>query len=235
MRIMVSSLLAWTLLFGATATAAPADGPDSAADDLPVVSDDVPARPPQPDQARQPASDLDRKLEKAVLDLLKKDAGDSKDSNPLLRAGRRMRDVQERISETKVGEETQSIQRQILEDLDALIEQARQQQSSNQDQQQQQQAAQQEAGQQAKPNNAGQQQRRNQGPALEAARDASRGRPTAPKLGPREALNKMTWGHLPPALQQQMIQMLGEDFLPKYAPLIEQYYRTLAEPGSQRR
>jgi len=236
MKLFVSSFLVLGLLVCAAQGAAPSEDPGPSEDEVPTLFETEPA-PPQAKQSESPMKDLDRKLEKSVLDLLKKHAGETKQENPLLRVGRRMRDVQDRIAKTKVGEETQTIQRQILEDIDSLIEQARQQQQQQQSQQQQQkqQAAQQKARQQAKPSNSGKGQRRNPGPSREAARGASKGRPTRPKLGPREAISKMTWGHLPPALQQLMTQISGEEFLPKYEPLIEQYYKTLAEQGPQRR
>lgn len=232
MKPFVSSFLVLGLLVFAVQGAAPSENPGPAEDEVPTLFETQPGAPPAK-QLERPVKDLDRKLEKSVLDLLKKHAGETKQENPLLRVGRRMRDAQERIAKTKVGEETQTLQRQILEDLDALIEQARQQQQ--QSQQQQQQAAQQKARQQAKPSNSGKGQRRNPGPSREAARSASKGRPTRAKLGPREAISKLTWGHLPPALQQLMTQISGEEFLPKYEPLIEQYYKTLAEQDPQRR
>lgn len=241
MKPFVLSFLVLGLLICVAQGAAPSENPGSSEDEVPTLFETEPGPPPAK-QLERPVKDLDRKLEKSVLDLLKKHAGETKQENPLLRVGRRMRDAQERISKTKVGEETQTLQRQILEDLDALIEQARKQQQQgcpkcNDDscadcQKAAQQAAQR---QQAKPSNSGKGQRRNPGPSREAARSASKGRPIRAKLGPREAISKMTWGHLPPALQQLMTQISGEEFLPKYEPLIEQYYKTLAEQDPQRR
>ena len=40
------------------------------------------------------------------------------------------------------------------------------------------------------------------------------------------------WGQLPERERQQILQPLSEDFLPKYAPEIQQYFRALAEPPS---
>ena len=43
------------------------------------------------------------------------------------------------------------------------------------------------------------------------------------------AVIKQVWGELPEKERQQMLQSSVEEFLPKYAELIEQYYRRLAE------
>lgn len=242
MKTLFLSLL--SLVFAATEVqaAAPAVKPDPAAESEVPTLFETKATAPSSEEPKRPVSDLDRELEKTVLDLIKKQAVGTEDANPLLRVGRRMREVEGRITETQVGEETQSLQRQIVEDLDALIQQARNQQPQgcpkcNDGSCADCQKAAKQAGkqQQAKPNNSGkqQQQGRKEGQAREAAREASKGRPIAAKLGAREAISKMSWGHLPPALQKLMNQVEDVVFLPKYEPLIEQYYKTLAEqdPG----
>jgi len=45
-------------------------------------------------------------------------------------------------------------------------------------------------------------------------------------------LVKDLWGHLPERQQEQILQPLGEEFLPKYAEEISAYFRALAEPKS---
>ena len=42
------------------------------------------------------------------------------------------------------------------------------------------------------------------------------------------------WGHLPQRDRQQIVQPVGEDFLPQYAEDIEAYFRALAEPDPAR-
>jgi len=39
------------------------------------------------------------------------------------------------------------------------------------------------------------------------------------------------WGHLPERQREQILQPLSEDFLPKYATEIEEYFRALADPN----
>ena len=44
-----------------------------------------------------------------------------------------------------------------------------------------------------------------------------------------EKLTKDIWGHLPPQLRQKMSQYYREQFMPKYSPLIRDYFSALAE------
>jgi hypothetical protein len=44
-----------------------------------------------------------------------------------------------------------------------------------------------------------------------------------------DALVKDLWGHLPERSREQMLQSFSDEFLPKYEPEIEQYYRRLSE------
>jgi len=44
-----------------------------------------------------------------------------------------------------------------------------------------------------------------------------------------DAITKQVWGHLPERLRQQMSQYYKEQFMPKYADMLRQYYTSLAE------
>ncbi len=44
-----------------------------------------------------------------------------------------------------------------------------------------------------------------------------------------DAITKQVWGHLPERLRQQMSQYYKEQFMPKYADMLRQYYSALAE------
>jgi hypothetical protein len=52
----------------------------------------------------------------------------------------------------------------------------------------------------------------------------------AAELAATAEMVKDLWGHLPERQRQQILQPLGEDFLPRYATEIEQYFRALADP-----
>jgi hypothetical protein len=44
-----------------------------------------------------------------------------------------------------------------------------------------------------------------------------------------DPIAKQVWGHLPEKLRQQMSQYYREQFMPKYSPLIRDYFNSLAE------
>jgi hypothetical protein len=146
-------------------------------------------------------------------------------ADPLTRIGRRMRTVEERIAASDTSEPTQRIQRNIVEELAALITQQKQQSA---------------AGQRAPQSSSGRPQAQAQqpgaAPASQAARQPQdseerldRNRDQGDGGQERMALAKEVWGHLPQRVQDAMSSGLPEQFLPKYEQLIEEYYRRLAE------
>ena len=50
-----------------------------------------------------------------------------------------------------------------------------------------------------------------------------------PDMAEMMAVIKQVWGELPEKERQQMLQTSVEEFLPKYADLIERYFKRLAE------
>jgi hypothetical protein len=73
------------------------------------------------DQAKsdQPAKPLDAELLKALEE---KSAPEAEEEAPLVRVGRRMREVETRLVKTDTGAETLDLQQGIVQDLDKLIE-----------------------------------------------------------------------------------------------------------------
>jgi hypothetical protein len=65
------------------------------------------------------------------------------------------------------------------------------------------------------------------GRAPTGANDAG-GQPISGPLSAKQLLGEV-WGHLPPRARMQLMQWSDEQFLPKYEPLIEQYFQRLAE------
>lgn len=52
----------------------------------------------------------------------------------------------------------------------------------------------------------------------------------------RPALGRLVtdlWGQLPERQREELLQPLGEEFLPKYAAEVEEYFRSLAEPREE--
>ena len=185
----------------------------------------------QPAGVRKPAeksrgreSDLDRQL----LDQLREgeDLGE-KSPDPFLTVSRRMRTVEERISQKDTAEATQRLQQQIVSDLALLIEQAKKQCSGGQCNKP---GAAKPGG---KPggnkkggtgDNAG-----TQRSAKDSTERLGKSAATVAELEAMKTMFKEVWGQLPPKLREQMQSGLAEQFLPKYETLIEAYYKRLAE------
>jgi hypothetical protein len=182
-------------------------------------------------QENEPApggGDLDEELLRGL-----EDGEDIGEEEPLARLGRRMREVEERIAGTKADEPTQKLQREILEDLKKLIEEAIQQQQQSQSQQAQRQQSQRTASRQR----VRQSQPSGQQPALQPAETPSQDsteqlRPdqvTRPDMRIMNEMAKRIWGHLPPKQRDEMLQNHMEEFLPAYESLIGEYFKALAE------
>lgn len=199
--------------------------------DLPGAtrSESSPAGQQKPaEKPRNSPSDLDRQL----LDQLRQgeDLGE-KSPDPFLTVSRRMRSVEERISQKDTAEATQRLQQQIVADLALLIEQAKRQCSGGQCSQP---GASKPGG---KPgankkggtgDNAGTKQS-----AKDSTERLGKSAATEAELAAMKTLVKEVWGHLPPKLREQMQSGLVEQFLPKYETLIEAYYKRLAEERSE--
>lgn len=163
-------------------------------------------------------------------DDLGEDVHQADEKDPLVRIGRRMQDVQERIARAGSPRETQQLQEKIVADVEELIRQARQRnkQSSSG-------ASSGKAGsrrskvRQPKRQSAGSSRRDSRKPASDST--GRLGRAESAQVD-REAMREMLrdlWGHLPERTREQMLQSSEDKFLPKYEVLIEKYFRRLAE------
>lgn len=170
--------------------------------------------------------------------------------DPLERAIQSMRNVSERIGEKQdTGQETREIQAQIVRDLAKLIKQAQQQQQNSANAQQQlQRRKQNQLQREEKPSqdrNQPQQQTQNPpqgGDSGQRNKDASQSTERTDEaekmnaeLQQREFLVKDVWGHLPPAIREQMLTIYRDKTLPKYEDLVREYFRALAESSRKRR
>jgi hypothetical protein len=130
---------------------------------------------------------------------------------PLALVERRMRDAHRRLAASEADETTLERQQQIVRDLDKLIKDLEKQQ------QQAQQAAQQAGAGGSQPSS----------PAEDS-------RPGELK-GPGEVERKRVvaggeWGSLPPAERERLAQGIARDFPGHYRQLVEEYFKTLADP-----
>lgn len=184
---------------------------------------------PSPDD-KPPANELDRDLLGELGQGLEK--GEEEQTDPLLRAGQRMRDVEGRLARHGIDEDTIQVQEKIIADLEELLKQQQSgkpppnQNKKPQKKDQQQQAEMQRQQQQAK-------QQANNQPASKASDRAGPARSGREEFGtPKET--KDVWGHLSEMLREEMSQYAKEGFLEKYRDLLEQYYSTIAARSQSR-
>lgn len=157
-------------------------------------------------------------------------AADAEENNPLLQLARRMREVEGLIAKNDSGRTTTHLQRQIVADLDELIEQARKRcsQCKPGDKPPGQASSRQPVNQPAsKPGSGGN--TAGQNPATDS--NAKPGQATARQPDAQRAMDfiKQLWGQLPQRDRERMTQSPPEEFLPKYELMIEDYYRRLSE------
>jgi len=184
----------------------------------------VPAGPPPGQPGEQEGLDerLGRELGRAAV---------SEQQEPLLEIARQMRVVEQRIGEYDSGSATQSMQQQIVADLEHLIAEARKAcKQGGPAAGQSQQVASRTPLSQPNPQQPGAQQP-GQRPGTTSTPRQGQSEPGA--VGPDAAqlreLVKDLWGELPPRAREQMLETFDEAFVPKYRLLIEQYFRRLAE------
>jgi hypothetical protein len=173
--------------------------------------------------------------------VLEKDTADI-----LARISKNMRVSEDRLAAKDAGEGTRYIQRDIIKDLDSLIEKTKRQQ-----QQQQQQQQQSSSSSSTERNNRRQPDSRNpnqqkQGSltrkpnGADTQNDAMANQPGMGGKGQKEGLNRIAdlykdiWGHLPETLRQEMDQYSHEKFMDKYSEMLKQYYSTIAEKGHRK-
>ncbi len=144
--------------------------------------------------------------------------------DPLTQIGRRMRQVETRIDSRDTSVRTQEMQKQILRELEMLLEQTKKQcQGACQNPSS---SSQPQPGSTA----SNQPQKGEAGPPKESTdklRDPGETKVDEPAN--MDQLVREVWGHLPDKIRIQMQNVTVEQFLPKYEKLIEDYYQRLAE------
>lgn len=130
------------------------------------------------------------------------------------------------------GEETQAVQRRVLEELDSAIKEAasRRRRSAPQDQSsasadKRRKPADTQAGGRGKKEGEG---NKGAGPA-EGSSESATQLTEAAKSGGELKESRRAWGHLPPRERDEVIQGAEENSLERYRQWIERYYRALQE------
>jgi hypothetical protein len=175
----------------------------------------------------QPDEDLQRRLRRELGDAAEKES-----DNPLLEIARKMRDAERRLDQHDAGPTTQIVQKEIVDDLEKLIDQARKaaKQPAGGQSRSQPVASRQPVGQ---PSTGGEPQggQPNDRPAADSTQRprAANDRPRQVDVEQVQAIIKELWGELPEREREQMLESPPEEFLPKYELLIEEYFRRLSE------
>lgn len=154
--------------------------------------------------------------------------------DPLMMIGRQMRIAQRLIGGRDASATTQRIQRQIVEDIERLIEQLNQQAAQQQSASSQLQASRPDespdpdsmAGSGEHPGTSA--------PAQESDTQVRKPVASDARLASMMETLQQVWGHLPPRIREQMQSGMAEEFLPQYERLIEHYYQRLAEQPAMR-
>jgi hypothetical protein len=76
--------------------------------------------------------------------------------------------------------------------------------------------------------------RRNDGAAQRSVEGADPMAAKKAELLRQQQMLKDVWGHLPPMLRDELLNISGEQYLPKYAEQVERYYEALAERSRKR-
>lgn len=190
-----------------------------------------------PAEKPKPADDLDRQL----LENLGAGSDDAEllgelglatipeEQAPLLAIGQKMQDAAALLARTDAGPQTQQLQADVVASLDKIIEAVRRQ------------CRRQPGRSSPQPGKT-----RSNGNSESSAGNMGEGTPNrtrnddgSPKktpvggrIDPRqlERLAPAAWGNLPDKVRQELQNALtSENFLPKYEPMIEQYFKRLAE------
>ncbi len=152
--------------------------------------------------------------------------------NPLLGIARSMRLVEGLIDENKSDETTQEIQAEIIADIDTLLKRAKKKCQSC--------SSQCQSVSQRKPTQPPKQSKPKEGSSKAKPTTTSNAKPGSaegemPDMAEMMAVIKQVWGELPEKERQEMLQLSVEEFLPKYADMIEQYFKRLAEDRKEPR
>jgi hypothetical protein len=183
-----------------------------------------------------PAKTDDKAKEKSKLtdadkDLVRSLGGDlaGEEDDPLMRAAKRMRTVEEQLARLQVEQETVVTQEKIVADLREIIERAKKrQQQQQQKNQQQNQKDQQEQRQKSQ-----QQQSQQKSPANESAKGDRGAQKTKEKLD-KSKEERDVWGHLPQMERELMQQTFKEEKLPEFRTQLEKYYSKIAEMAANK-
>lgn len=239
MRRFLGSVQILAVMLGCFGGACLADDGTREAE-APAAKLDVDARA-KPGDAKEPKPEkivLDPELSRELRDLIY-GPDKPKADDPFESAIQGMRSAKEKMAGRDTGKSTRDIQKKVIEDLEKLIEQAKNQKpppqssSGNPDKKPQGNPDQKPMPQSGdKPEdkpNAGEGGETKPDKARDSSDENRMNREREAELARRRDVIKDVWGHLPPALRQKLLNIAGEKSVPKYDELIRRYFESLAE------
>jgi hypothetical protein len=141
-----------------------------------------------------------------------------------------MRTAEARLAESRLDAETVGLQKQIVQNLEKLLQLAEQQAAQRQEAVPDEQPA--DSTSQASPAGGTGDERRQSPDAGESSEEDRPGEGLSDvEIQRRKALATAVWGHLPPRLRDKMHGAFSERFLPQYDELVRKYYEALATQG----
>jgi hypothetical protein len=190
--------------------------------------DKGPGQKPDPQSLTGKDKATDEHLEELTGKPRKKKPGEDGDGNgnsPLTKVIKEMREVEERLGKPDTGDETRQKQKEIVKNLETLIDQMRSSSAQQKMRKTQKQIAgmkpgQQPDGQNTDPGNTG--------------GNAPHQKPKTPESNRTPIGGKDVWGHLPPELRQDMENVFTEDFLPRKKDKINRYFLDLTKKSVTR-
>jgi hypothetical protein len=183
-------------------------------------------------RAKQPLPGLDDKKAKKADEETEQQ---KKDRQLIARIAKNMEGSEKRLSKQDARRGTQQIQRDILKDLDELIDKARKQ-GENEGDGKAQKDPDGKRGPQRKgaPKDGGTEGKR-KGPGGESGKDGGRDGTRArvktdnQRQNPPADMGDGRWGEMPTQRRLQMDQYAKDRFMAKYSRMLEQYYRAISE------
>jgi hypothetical protein len=160
-------------------------------------------------------------------------AAEKESDNPMVRIAQQMTEAKQRIAKADSGPATQQLQRQIVADLDRLIQQARKKAGQCKPGQCQSQPSErkQPGSQPPKPGSKPGQTPSDKPATKSTERPRVKNANKKPGTSAAESRAEMErlWYLLPQHAREQMLQSPGEEFTPKYEQQIEDYFRRLSQ------
>lgn len=144
----------------------------------------------------------------------------------------------------EIGSETQKLQQDVVADLETLIELLKKSpppppstnsssnSNSSQDQSQQQQNSSSESESKSrKSKSQGSGSGRNRDRPQDSEERNGESRESKQRADRKQRLENDIWGHLPPALREELLNTYGERMLPQYEEFVRKFYEALSEPA----